>query len=148
MSASIKEKFLDILERAGWSAAQQFLALILVGGALSFGQVSWIVDLSTAAGAFIVSALLSIGQLSFASPLTFWPDLIVRIVKTFAASLVGLLGADVVNVIGINWVADLQIAGFAAFLALVKGLLGPHTTSPSTLRQPPPAALGEHEAAA
>lgn len=133
---ALVDRLLDALERAGTSAGEQFLAIIVAGGAVSVSGLPWEAALGTSAGAFLVSLLLTASTLVVPS-LPYWADLGVRTVKTFAASLVGALGAGVVNVIDVHWVTDLNIAAVAALLCLAKGLLSPNAhLSPSLLPTP------------
>lgn len=62
-----------------------------------------------------------------------------RAVKTFAQTLVALLGAGVVNVVHTAWVNDVEIAGGATVLSLLTSIAssttgnGPSATNSETL---------------
>lgn len=49
----------------------------------------------------------------------FWADTIERAVKTFAQTLLALLGADAVNVFTINWGDRLSVAAFAVIASIL-----------------------------
>lgn len=44
----------------------------------------------------------------------FWVDTFDRAVSTFAQSLVGVLGVDVIGILDVDWVQTLSVAGLAA----------------------------------
>lgn len=59
-------------------------------------------------------------------------DTALKTVKTFAQTLVGLLGAGQADIIHASWGADLSVAGFAAIACIlhnVNGLGGPTADS-------------------
>lgn len=128
MSGLNRDSLLDILERAGTSAGEQFLSVVLlVGGASSLAKLPWKYALSTSLGAFAVSVLTTLlVLLTVAGPLPFWADLLIRAVKTFAASLLGSLGTGVIDVLSIPWHTALNIAALATFFAVIKGLVSPN----------------------
>lgn len=137
-------KVRDVLERALSSSGQQFLAVVIGAGAFnSITGLPWVPALSTAAGAGLISLLLSAGQVIVGlDKLPYAVDLLIRVGKTFAASLLATLGdQQFVDVLHVHWITALNIAAVASFLALVKGLLGPHTDSASLLRNPPRKAI-------
>ena len=115
----------DFLERAGWSAAQQFFAVLLTtSAAAKVGALPWQLALATSAGAAVASLVATgLQYLGKLTDLSFWPDLGVRVVKTFLASLAGSFGADVINVTTFDWTTALNLAAVAAITALGKGLL-------------------------
>lgn len=125
----INVPFKDIAERALSSAGEQFLSVILLGGAvLSLAGLPWKVALATSAGAFLISILLSLAQFSVGlQSLSFWPDTAIRLVKTFAASLLGSLGSGVIDVTSVPWKDALNLAAVATFIALVKCVLAATT---------------------
>lgn len=128
-TSTLRDKVLDALERAGSAAAEQFLAIVSVGvAATSLAGLPWAVALSTSAGAAIVSLLLTVVQYAVnAGSLSFAADVAVRVIKSFAASLLATIGADVTfNVVDFTWVNALNVAGVAAVLTLVKCLLSPN----------------------
>lgn len=127
--STVKDRVLDILERAGSTAGEQFLAVVVTttGGAMVLADVPWEPAIGTAIGAFIASILLTVVQYAIgAAALSFWVDTAVRVAKSFAASLLGLLGTDVVDVFHFNWVRALNLAAVAAFLTLAKCLFSPN----------------------
>ncbi len=120
----------DFVERAGWSAGQQFVSILLTAGSVTaVVGLPWELALWTAAGAAIVSmlttAVLYLTSIGAPGVLTlgFWPDLMVRLVKTFLSSLLGSMGAAAVNPMTFGWVAALNVAAVATLGALAKGLL-------------------------
>lgn len=120
----------DFVERAGWTAAQQFFATLLTTSAATVAGLPWKLALTMAAGAALVSVLATaIQYLSKKTDLTFWPDLIVRLVKTFIASIAASLGADAVNVFDFDWSGALNVAVLATLGALGKGLLARQSQS-------------------
>jgi hypothetical protein len=129
---------LDIVERAGWTAAQQFLSVLLTTSAVSSViGLPWKLALVMAVGAAVVSVVATLIQ--YATRLNthnFWMDLLIRLVKTFLASLAGSFGAShPFNVLTFHWSAALDLAFVATLTALGKGLLArqPGAETPSTL---------------
>lgn len=135
----LKDRLLDVLERAGTSAGEQFFAVVTASGAVaSLAGLPWVAVLSTAAGAFLVSALTSAGfVLAGIKAMPFWADLSVRAVRVFAASLLASLGASAVNVLHVPWHSELNIAAVATVLAVVKGLLSPNAHLSASLLPTP-----------
>jgi len=121
-----KAVFLDFFERAGWSAGQVFFATIVAGGAVTVvNGVPWKTALTAALGAGVSSVVLTALQyLGRATNLSFWPDLIVRLGKTFLGSLAASFSAGkVLDVTTFHWSAALNVAALATLSALGKGLL-------------------------
>ena len=118
----------DFAERAGWSAGEQFLAVLLIPGAAvtSFVGLPWAAAAVMAVGAAIISILSTLVEY-VSAPLrhpSFWVELTLRLVKTFASSLLGAMGAQAVfNFLHFGWVAALNLAAIATIAALGKGLL-------------------------
>jgi hypothetical protein len=116
---------LDFIERAGWTAGQAFLAVLLTtGGPASVGNLPWGLALGMAAGAG-VGSLVTTGLL-YLSPLTnlsFWPDLLVRLLKTFLSSLIGSMGAGAFNLLTFDWPSALNLAVITTLSSLGKGML-------------------------
>jgi hypothetical protein len=126
--ASLKDRIKDALERAGSAAGEQFLAIVVTAD-LSHGLLNlpWALALSTAAGAAVVSVLLTVGQFALgAQVLPFWADVAVRSVKSFAASLLATLGGGAVDIVSVPWTHALNVAGLAAFLSVVKCYFSPN----------------------
>ncbi|BCB76688.1 hypothetical protein GCM10022251_50400 [Phytohabitans flavus] len=142
---------LDLLERAGWSAGQVFVATLLAGGATATataGSLPWKYALTLALSAAVSSVILTLIQYaSHTTKLSFWPDLLVRLGKTFLATLAAsIAAANVFNIMTFDWNAALNLAFLATLTALGKGLLArenvaaqpgaapaPAQSSPSTL---------------
>ena len=117
----------DFLERAGWSAGEQFAAVLLTTStATTIAGLPWAAALVTAVGAAIVSVLTTLVEYA-AKPLrraNYWTELALRLVKTFAASLLGSMGAQAAfDFLHFNWIAALNLAAVATLGALAKGLL-------------------------
>jgi len=142
-TSKTKSRILDYLERAGWTAGQQFFAVLLATGAA--GAVAGVADLpwklatSMAVGAAIISLVTTAVQ--YAAGQTgggFWKDLGWRLGKTFLASLGASFGADkAFNVLEFDWTGALDLAVLATLGALGKGLLArapQDGDNPSTLR--------------
>jgi hypothetical protein len=55
-------------------------------------------------------------------PRAFWLNMLERALKTFAQTMLALLGAGAVNLIQVDWIKDLPVAGGAAFLSLLTSL--------------------------
>lgn len=136
---------LDFLERAGWSAGQVFLATLLGGGAAgSVGNLPWRYALTLAVSAAVASVLLTSAQ--YAGKLTdlpFWPDLLVRLGKTFVSSLsASIVASGVFDITRFSWSAAFNIAFIATIGGLGKGLLAREhvipvaTAGPSTVAEP------------
>ena len=140
MNATIKSRILDALERAGWSAGQALVAVLLTTGAVSDARhLQWGPALGTAAGAFIVSAIAT--GLVYLSPLqasSFRADLGLRLVKTFVSAFGGAIGTDAFNAFTFDWGAALSVALLATLGAFGKGFLARQETAgadnPSTLK--------------
>lgn len=124
-SSKLRAVLLDLLERAGWSAGQVFFASLLAGGAGAVTNLPWKYSGTIALGAGVSSIVLTLLQyLARATNLSFWPDLIVRLGKTFIASLAAsIAAAKVFDVTTFHWTAALNVAAVATITALGKGLL-------------------------
>ncbi|MEV0900906.1 holin [Actinoplanes sp. NPDC049802] len=130
---------LDFLERAGWSAGQVFIATLLAGGVGSVIDLPWRYSLTIAAGAFLSSVVLTAVQyLSKMTNLAFWPDLLVRLGKTFLSSLAGSMTAGAFDVTTFDWESALNVAFLATVASLAKGLLAREPAAPNG--QVPPGA--------
>jgi hypothetical protein len=117
---------LDFLERAGWSAGEVFFATLLAGGtAASVANLPWAYSLTLAFSAAISSIVLTAVQyLAKQTNLSFWPDLLVRMVKTFLGSLsASIAAAKVFDLTTFHWSATLNVAVLSTLAALGKGLL-------------------------
>lgn len=117
---------LDFIERAGWSAGQVFFATLLAGGtAATVANLPWRYASVMALSAALASVILtSIQYLSKMTKLGFWPDIIVRLGKTFLASLAGsVAAAHPFNVTTFHWSTALNVAAVAVLTAFGKGLL-------------------------
>jgi hypothetical protein len=139
----------DFLERAGWTAGQEFLSVLVTstGGSTATG-LPWKLALVMSAGAAIVSVLTTIVQyLGNLTNLSFWPDILTRTAKTFIASILGSAGASGLNILTFTWTTALNVAAVAALAAFAKGFLargeptspdanakGPAGGNPSTLK--------------
>lgn len=137
---------LDFLERAGWSAGQVFFATLLAGGAaISATGLPWKYAGTLAIGAAVSSLVLTAVQYlgnigrDRATNLGFWPDTVVRLAKTFLASLGASFAADVFNVFTFDWTTALNVAFVATIGALGKGLLAREPKSAT--RGPSPSTL-------
>jgi hypothetical protein len=148
-----RARVLDFLERAGWSAGQAFFSVLLAGDVASAAGLPWGYALSVAAGAALTSLVLTGIQyltglqqrLSSIENLVafYWADLVVRLGKTFAVSLVGSFAADVpFDVVAFDWPTALNVAAVTTLTALGKGLLARGSgasgalPTPSTLPTP------------
>jgi hypothetical protein len=130
---------LDFVERAGWTAGQQFFAILLTTSTVSSTVgLPWKLALATAAGAAIVSlittALLYLAKVKDTNYLV---DLLVRLAKTFLSSFLGFVGASAFDFLNFDWGSALNVALVATMSAFAKGLLarGPAggNNNPSTL---------------
>ena len=137
MTAQLRSVVADIVERAGWTAGPQFLAVLLATGSASVGvNLPWRLALAMSAGAAVLSVVATTGQyLARLTDLSFWPDLLVRLAKTFLASLAGSLSADAVSVLSFHWSSALDLATVATLGALGKGLLA-RESAPATSATP------------
>jgi len=125
---------LDFLERAGWSAGEIFFATLLAGGtSVSVVNLPWKYSLTLALSAAVSSIVLTaIQYLTKQTNLSFWPDLLVRLVKTFLGSLsASFAAAKVFDVTTFHWTAALNVAVLATLAALGKGLLARQPASPA-----------------
>jgi hypothetical protein len=117
---------LDFLERAGWSAGQVFVATLLAGGtAVSVASLPWKYASTLAISAAVSSAILTTLQYAAkATSWSFWPDLLIRLVKTFLASLAAsVAAAGIFDVTAFDWGTALNVAVLATLAGLGKGLL-------------------------
>lgn len=125
LSPKVKAVLLDVLERAGWSAGQVFLATLLAGGAFAAGDLPWKYALTLAVSAAVASIILTASQ--YAGKLTdlpFWPDLLVRLGKTFVSSLsASIVASGVFDITRFSWSAAFNVAFVATIGGLAKGLL-------------------------
>jgi len=124
MSAVLTRYVWDPLERALSSGVQQFVVFLSVSGAgaLLTGQ-QWAGAFATAGYAVAVSLIMSVVtfQLPALSP---YPDLAVRVVRTFGQSVLAVLAADQLNgsLVTADWRGAVAVAVPTALTALVKGL--------------------------
>jgi hypothetical protein len=125
LNPKAKAVLLDFLERAGWSAGQVFVATLLAGGTTSVVTgLPWKYSLTLAASAAVSSIVLTgIQYLTRLTALSFWPDLLVRLGKTFLGSLAASFAAGLFNVTTFHWSAAINVAVLATLGALAKGLL-------------------------
>jgi len=123
-ASKIKAVLLDFVERAGWSAGQVFFATLLAGGT-TVSNLPWKYSSTLAISAGVSSIVLTaIQYLTRTTDLSFWPDLIVRLGKTFLSSLAGsIVAAGVFDITKFNWTTALNVAILATLTALGKGLL-------------------------
>jgi hypothetical protein len=123
-SSKAKAVFLDFIERAGWSAGQVFFATVLAGGATVAGlpwKTAGALALGAAVSSMVLTALQYLGRFT---NLSFWPDLVVRLAKTFLGSLgASISAAKVFDISTFHWSGALNIAALATLGALGKGLL-------------------------
>jgi len=84
-SSKWRAVLLDFLERAGWSAGQVFFATVVAGSTQSAAiGLPWKTASLLALGAAVSSVVLTAVQyLGRFTNLSFWPDLLVRLGKTF-----------------------------------------------------------------
>jgi hypothetical protein len=125
-SSKWRAVLLDFLERAGWSAGQVFFATVVAGSTQSAAiGLPWKTASLLALGAAVSSVVLTAVQyLGRFTNLSFWPDLLVRLGKTFLGSLgASFAAADVFDVTRFHWTAALNVAFLATLSALGKGLL-------------------------
>ncbi|MEZ0579293.1 holin [Nocardioides sp. MH1] len=137
------DRALDILERAGWTAGQQFVAVLLANGAARpVVDIPWEFAMSTSAGAAVVSVATTLVQyLTNLTDKPFWIDLGIRLLKTFLASMLGSVGAGVLDVVAFDWSRALDLALVAALGALAKGLLAREPDFASATGRPSPSTL-------
>jgi len=148
--SKLRAVLLDFLERAGWSAGQVFFATLLAGGTTAtVANLPWKYAAVLAISAAVSSVILTAIQYAAkATDLPFWPDLLVRLLKTFLASLgASIAAAGVFNVTEFAWGTALNVAFLATIAALGKGLLAREKTAleptPAAERSAPPAAAAE-----
>jgi len=156
---------LDFLERAGWSAGEVFFATLLAGGTTAtVANLPWSYSLTLALSAAVSSVILTALQyLAKQTNLAFWPDLLVRLLKTFLGSLsASFAAAKVFDVTSFHWSAAFNVAVLATLTALGKGLLARQPAvlvapaagtaggavpvggaAPATVGGPAPVAVGE-----
>lgn len=126
---------LDFAERAGWTAGQQFLAVLLAttGAAAAAADTSvvdlpWQLALTSSLGAAVASvpttaALYLRGFYAWITA-SYWRDLITRVLKTFTASVAGtLLAVQVVDTYDLGWRSALDLAAIATLQCIAKGVL-------------------------
>jgi hypothetical protein len=113
-----------MLDRAGRSTLQQFVvvAFAAIPAVDQISSIPWYGAVATALGAGVVSLLTSLASWKVPT-LSFWPDLGVRVGKTFVQSLLATLGAGAINLFSVYWLHAVDMAAFAALLSLVMGLL-------------------------
>jgi hypothetical protein len=139
-TSKVKAVLLDLLERAGWSAGQVFFATLLAGGTAStVANLPWKYSATIAVSAAVSSIILTVIQyLTRLTDLPFWGDLLVRLAKTFLASLAAsIAAADVFNVIEFDWDSALNVAALATITALGKGLLARERPTPAKADEAP-----------
>lgn len=115
----IKHFLLDAAERAASTFVQTLVVVLFAAGVSVMGNPNWSVALLAGAIAAAVSVLTSLASLPLPA-LPAWPDLALRVVKTFLQSFVGALAVS--SYIHVNWAGALATALPVALLALVKGV--------------------------
>lgn len=122
----------DYVERAGWSAGQQFFAVLFTTTTVAtVAGLPWASASVMAVGAAIISLLTTAVEYTNKALKTasYGKDLALRLVKTFASSLLGAMGAEAVfDFLHFGWIAALNIAAVATLAALGKGLLARDST--------------------
>jgi hypothetical protein len=116
----------DFMERAGWSAGQVFVATLLAGGTVTtVSSLPWRYALTLAFSAAVSSLILTAVQYAARiTKLPFWLDLLVRLAKTFLASVAAsIAAASVFDVTTFDWETALNVAVLATLTAFGKGLL-------------------------
>ena len=125
---------LDFLERAGWSAGQVFFATLLAGGTAigTIAGLPWEYSTVVALGAAVASVVLTGVQYVSKVDVTrlrppwcrFWVDLLLRLAKTFLASLAGsFAAAHPFDIVTFGWATAVNVAAIATLGVLAKGLL-------------------------
>jgi hypothetical protein len=141
-----KAVLLDFLERAGWSAGQVFFATILAGGGTAaVVGLPWKYASVLALSAALSSIVLTIVQyLARFTNLPFWPDLLVRLAKTFVGSIAASVTASsAFDITTFHWSSALNVAAIATIGALGKGLLARGAAgAPQVVGAAPPGAVG------
>lgn len=125
----------DALDRAGRSAVQKFLliAFAAVPGVHIVTGAEWYAAVGTGLGAGVLSLIMSV--LSWKVPqLTYWPDLGLRLARSFLQSLLTTWGADAVNLFHISWRHSLLVALGMAGMSFVTNYLGGNPANPSVTK--------------
>lgn len=130
----------DTGERAASTFIQTLVVVLFAAGVSVIGNPDWGVAAIAGLIAAAVSVLTSMASVPLPT-LSPWPELGLRVVKTFVQSFVGAL--VVANYINVNWAGALATALPVALLAAAKGLIAmsvPGTVpGPSLLAVPAPA---------
>lgn len=116
----------DFLERAGWSAGEQFFAVLFTTSAVTVAALPWASAIVTAVAAAVISLLTTLVEYVVppARRANYWMELALRLAKTFVASLFGAMSAQAAfGFLHIGWTAALNLAAVATLEALAKGLL-------------------------
>ena len=129
---------LDPLERAANTFVQQFVTLLIAGGTGGILLVqNWAAAADTAGFAALTSLILSVATFTVPkqSPVA---DLIVRVLRTFASSIVGTLTASGLapSVVQADFKGAIALAipvAFAAFLKGIAALANPLTDGASLI---------------
>ena len=116
----------DFLERAGWSAGEQFFAVLLTTSTVTVAGLPWASATVTAVGAAVISLLTTLVEY-LVPPLrraNYWTELALRLGKTFISSLFGAMAAQAAfGFLHLSWTTALNLAAVATLGALGKGLL-------------------------
>ncbi len=137
---------LDFAERAGWTAGQQFMAVLLTTtSATEMVGLDWklatLASFGAALGSVLTTAILYVPIVAQRIKSSYWRDVVVRLVKTFLSSLLGSVIALSIDQ-DFDWSAALDLATITTIQALAKGLLargsgdaegGERPSTPSTL---------------
>lgn len=119
---------LDFAERAGWTAGQQFMAVLLATGtAGSTVGLPWKLAIYSSVGAALASVLTTavvyLPAVARRIRSSYWRDVVVRLAKTFLASLVGSVVGLALDVRELDLASVLDLAAITTLQALAKGLL-------------------------
>lgn len=129
-----KAVLLDFAERAGWSAGQVFFATLLAGGtAVSVANLPWKYASTLGISAVVASVVLTAAQyLIRMTDLPFWPDMLVRLAKTFVGSMAASIAASgLFDITKFEWATAFNVAFLATLSALGKGLLARGQAAPA-----------------
>ncbi|MFZ2238331.1 MAG: hypothetical protein WAV90_02155 [Gordonia amarae] len=124
MQTQAIDRIRDAIERASWTAFQQFTAVLFAGSTSTVVGLPWLHAGASAAVAGLISGIAVIQILFPVGVNKFWSDLIVRTIKTFFASLLGIwLTATFSNGITFTWGSALNVAAVATMMVIAKSLL-------------------------
>ncbi|MGQ4548312.1 holin [Dermabacteraceae bacterium P13077] len=124
MSVYMEKTFwIEVAKRAANTFAQSLVGLVGAGG-LVLLDAGWDQALSVAGMAALISVLTSLTSTNIQASKTLWVSVLERSLKTFAQSLLAVVGTGAAGLLDVDWRQALLVAGTAAAMSVLTTVLG------------------------